>query len=121
MQTGGVGDERRYEAIDQERWLYRLEHQDSEEFDRLAFAIRVLGLLDPPRMTVGVYRRKLDLRIESGRDLAGGPDATWAIVGIPSHASRRAIAYALAELAGQESVPFLVDVLVQSATRPSVS
>ncbi len=117
MQTPRVGDERRYEVIDQERWLYRLEHQDTEDFDRLKFAIRVLGVLEPPGMKVAVYRRKLDLRVESGRDLAGGPEASWAIVGIPSNASRRAIAYALAELAGQASVPFLVDVLVQSASR----
>lgn len=116
-----MGDERRYETIDPERWLYRLEHRDTEHFDRLEFAIKVLGMLDPPRMKVAVYRRKLDLRVESGRDLAGGRDASWAIVGIPSHASRRAIAYALAELAGQESVPFLVDVLVQSASRPAPS
>lgn len=112
-----MGDERRYETIDQERWLYRLEHRDTEHFDRLAFAMRVLGMLEPPGMKVAVYRRELDLRVESGRDLAGGPDASWAVVGIPSSASRRAIAYALAELAGQESVPFLVEVLVQSASR----
>lgn len=112
-----MGSERHYETVDRDRQLQRLEQRDTEHFDRIAFAMRVLGLLDPPRMSVAVYRRALDLRVDSGRDLASGPDSSWAIVGIPSHASRRAIAYALAELAGQQAVPFLVDVLVQSASR----
>lgn len=112
-----VGIQGRDEPVDEERQVFRLEHRDTERFDRIAFAIRVLGVLDPSRMSVAVYRSTLDLHMEHGRDLAGGPDAGWAIVGIPPHASRRTIAYALAELAGQESVPFLVDVLVQSASR----
>ena len=63
-------------------------------------------------MTVAIYSAAASLRVETGRDYRGGEGATWAIVGIPPHASREHIAYALAELAGVASVPYAVQMLL---------
>ncbi|MEB2310827.1 MAG: hypothetical protein OZ921_12995 [Sorangiineae bacterium] len=86
------------------------------DFDRLAFAMRVLGVLRPRRVKVAVYRRLRELEVERGADLAH-EGASWALVGIPPDASREQIAYALVELAGLERSPFLVDALVAHASR----
>jgi hypothetical protein len=98
----------RSELIDLDR---RVEYRDPSEFDRIAFAMRALHRLRPKRMTVAVYSAVSALRVESGRDLRR-EGATWAIVGIPPHASREHIAYALAELAGIASVPYAVQMLL---------
>ncbi len=98
----------RYEQIDPWR---SLEYHDPTEFDRIAFAMRALHRLRPKRMTVAVYPAVSALRVESGRDLRR-EGSTWAIVGIPPHASREHIAYALAELAGTEAVPYVVQMLL---------
>jgi hypothetical protein len=98
-----------YELYDQQR---RIEYRDPEDFDRIAFAMRALRRLRPKRMKVAVYAAVSSLHVESGRDLRRGEGATWAIVGIPPHASREHIAYALAELAGVESVPYAVQMLL---------
>ena len=90
----------------------RYDDQDPERFDRVAFAMRALSLLRLPRMKVAVYSSVSALRVERGRELAGDPDASWAIVGIPPGASRARIAMALAELAGVAGRPFVVDLLV---------
>lgn len=95
--------------VDPERLF---ERRDAERFDRIAFAMRALGVLRPDA-TVAVYSRSLDLRVERGRDLGRGPSAEWAVVGIPPDASREHIAFALAELAGLEAVPFVVDLLAR--------
>jgi hypothetical protein len=99
----------RYEQIDPQR---SVEYRDPSEFDRIAFAMRALRRLRPKRMTVAVYSAVSALRVERGRDLRRGEGATVAIVGIPPHASREHIAYALAELAGIESVPYAVNMLL---------
>lgn len=106
----------RYEQIDPQR---RLEHRDAEPFDRIAFAMRALDLLRPKRMTVAVYPAVSSMRVEQERDLRR-EGATTAIVGIPPHASREHIAYALAELAGVASVPYTVQVLL-AADRTAAS
>jgi hypothetical protein len=98
-----------YELFDQQR---RIEYRDPEDFDRIAFAMRALRRLRPKRMKVAVYEAVSTLHVESGRDLRRGEGATWAIVGIPPHASREHIAYALAHLAGVESVPYAVQMLL---------
>jgi hypothetical protein len=105
-----------YEYVDEAR---HFEPADSESFDRIAFALRALDWLQPPRVTVALYSRRRELRIETGRDLKSGYGASWAMVGIPPHASRRHIAHALAELAGLEDVPFIVDLVVKAASRYS--
>jgi hypothetical protein len=98
-----------YEQLDPRR---QIEYRDSSDFDRMAFAMRALHLLRPKRMTVAVYQAVTSLRVERGRELRKGEGASWAIVGIPPHASREHIAYALAELAGVESVPYAVQMLL---------
>lgn len=98
-----------YELYDQQR---RVEYRDSDDFDRIAFAMRALRRLRPKRMTVAVYQAVSSLHVASGRDFQRGEGATWAMVGIPPHASREHIAYALAELAGVESVPYAVQMLL---------
>jgi hypothetical protein len=109
-------DESPYELIDEQR---RVEYRDPEEFDRIAFAMRALRRLRPKRMTVAVYEAVSSLHVESGRDFKRGEGATWAMVGIPPHASREHIAYALAELAGVESVPYAVQMLLAEGRRAS--
>jgi hypothetical protein len=95
------------------------EPRDLESFDRLQFAIEVLRALDLPRMRVAIYPRERELSVDHGSDLGRGPGATWAIVGIPPHASRRHIVHALAELAGVSDLPYVVDVLASSARAAS--
>ena len=85
-----------------------LEYRDPSEFDRIAFAMRALRLLQPKRMKVAVYQASSSLQIASGEEWRRGEGATWAMVGIPPHASREHIAYALVELAGVASVPYAV-------------
>lgn len=103
----------RYEQIDP--WRIH-EYRDPSDFDRIAFAMRALDRLRPKRMTVAVYPAVSALRVESGRDLRR-EGSTWAIVGIPPHASREHIAYALAELTGQRSVPYVVQMLLADDAR----
>jgi hypothetical protein len=101
--------EARYELFDEQ---FRLEYRDPDEFDRIAFALRALRRLKPRRMKVALYEAVSSLRVESGRDFKRGEGATWAVVGIPPHASREHIAYAIAELAGVASVPYAVQMLL---------
>lgn len=108
-----MGAPLRHEFVDPYR-LY--ERHDPDDFDRLAFAMRALGLIRPRGMTVAVYRRSHDLRVDQGCDLACD-GATWAMVGIPPHASRENIAVALAELAGLDGSAYIVDVLIAEGSR----
>jgi hypothetical protein len=91
--------------------VHRFDNSSFENFDRIEFAMRALRLIAPKRMTVAVYPARMELRVIRGRDLAQGPGSSWALVGIPPRASRRHIAHALAELAGLDSTPFVVDLL----------
>lgn len=102
-------DQDRYEIVDATR---RFELHDPEPFDRLAFAMRTLELLRPKDMTVAVYPRTRDLRIDRGLEPSHGPGGSWALVGIPPHASREHIAVSLAELAGVAQHPFVVALLL---------
>ena len=88
------------------------EYRDPSEFDRIAFAMRILRRLRPRRMTVAVYEAVSSLQVQRGRDDRRGAGATWAMVGIPPHASREHIAYALVELAGVASVPYAIQALL---------
>jgi hypothetical protein len=96
-----------YEHVEPRRWI---EYRDSTEFDRIAFTMRLLGRLRPRRMTVAVYASVSSLRVEQGDDHRRG--TRWAIVGVPPHASREHIAYALVELCGVEDVPYAVQALL---------
>lgn len=99
----------RYEQVEPR---HHLEYHEPREFDRIAFAMQALHRLRPKRMKVAVYSAVKTLHVESGRDLRRGEGATWAMVGIPPHASREHIACALAELAGVASVPYAVRLLL---------
>ena len=99
----------RYEQVDPR--LFQ-EYEDPREFDRMAFAMRALRRLRPRRMKVAVYQAVSSLHVKSGADFGRGEGATWAMVGIPPHASREHIAYALVELAGVASVPYAVQMLL---------
>jgi hypothetical protein len=83
------------------------EARSSESFNRIEFAMSLLELLKPP-MSVAVYARARHLHVERSRPGVGG---CWAMLGIPPHATRENIVRALAELAGVEHQPFLVDLL----------
>jgi hypothetical protein len=98
-------DETHYEKLAPRRLT---EYRDESDFDRLAFAMRALHRLRTKRMRVVVYATMSTLQVEQGRDLRRGEGATFALVGIPPHASREHIAYALAELVGVASVPYAV-------------
>jgi hypothetical protein len=95
------------------------EPADPERFDRLAFAIDVLRALDPPRLTVAVYRTERGISVDRGRDPSSGENVRWAVVGIPPHASRSHIVHALAELAGVSQMPYVLDALARSPSEVS--
>ena len=102
-----------YEFVDPYR---RYERRDGTDFDRLAFAMRALAVIRPRGMSVAVYRATSNLQVRRGADLACD-GASWAMVGIPPHASRENIAVALAELAGLEGSPYIVELLVAEGSR----
>lgn len=93
-----------------------MEYHDPQRFDRIAFAMQALDRLRPRAMTVAVYSSSTSLRIQLDTVMRG--TRRLAIVGIPPHASREHIAYALAELAGVESVPYAVQSLLADSNSP---
>jgi hypothetical protein len=105
--------DKRYEVVDEER-CYEL--RDDEDFDRIAFTMRALDLLRP-KMTVVVYERVSDLRIERSLDPARGALGRVALVGIPPHASREHIAFEIASLAGGAERPWLVSAVLALPTQ----
>jgi len=104
----------RFEQSDPRR---HVEPHDPEPFDRIDFAMRALEVLRPKRMRIAVYQAVSTMQIESVKDLSR-KDFHIASVGIPPHASREHIAYALAELAGVASVPYVVQTLINLDRRP---
>ncbi|HEY5955808.1 MAG TPA: hypothetical protein VIV60_04610 [Polyangiaceae bacterium] len=88
-------DSRRFEDRTSVRTFVRSAEQ---RFDRLAFAIKALGLMGIKQTRVAVFPSRR-LEVEAGRELGGAPEARWAMVGIPLDASARSIVLALAELA----------------------
>lgn len=86
----------------------------TERFDRMAFARRALDLVRPSRTRIVLCEGTTRLRVESGPQWGRGPGARWAMVFIPRAASRRAIALALTELAG-DLEPWTLDVLLREA------
>ena len=85
----------------------RFEARSTERFDRIAYAIELLKVLNPP-LTVAVYRTSGHLQVSRGQLSSQGP---WALFGVPPHATRSSIALALAELSGVAREPFMVDLL----------
>jgi hypothetical protein len=87
-----------------------VDETSDESFDRAAFARRALDIVRPPRTTVAICEGALRMRVESGRAWGLGPDARWAMLAIPPHASRRAIALAVTGLA-RVPPPYALEVL----------
>lgn len=104
-------DEKRFEIVERQR---EFEARDERPFDRMRFAMRALDILRPRNLKVVLYERAHDFQVERGRDFGKGPDAEWALVGIPRHATREHIAWGLAQLVGAEDVPFVVDLLLRA-------
>jgi hypothetical protein len=102
-----------YLVVEEQR---RLDQSSNEQFDRIAFAMRALRVLRP-RLTVAVYPRARELHVERGRDLSGGPDASFAMLGVPPDASREHIALAIAELGDDRQSPLLVELLLGTTAR----
>ena len=90
----------------------------TERFDRVAFAQRALDLVRPKRMTVAVCHGATRLRVEAGRLWGKGEGERWAMVCVPSTASRRAIALAVVALAGSSADPYVLDVLLGEDRTP---
>ncbi len=74
-----------------------------ESFDRIAFAERALALVRPRGTTVAICEGSRRVRVERGRQWgASSPDARWAILTVPRHASRRSILNAVLTLAADD-------------------
>ena len=99
-----IQEERRYEA------------RSGERFNRVAYAMQLLKLLNPP-LRVAVYSNYRHVQVQQGRGL--GAEGPWALFGVPPHATRESIARALAELSGLEKEPFLVDLLCAAPVEPA--
>lgn len=93
----------------------QFEVRSNESFNRVAYAIQLLRLLNPP-LTVAVYGNHDQVRIERGRAL--GAESEWVLVGVPPHATRQSIALALVELSGLDREPFLLDLLCAGPITP---
>lgn len=89
----------------------------SEDFDRIAFAERIVALVRPKGTTVAICEGMRRVRLQYGRQWGGPPGARWAILSVPKTASRRAIASAVLGLHGGETKPFALDVLASEAAR----
>ena len=83
-----------------------------EAFDRVAFTLEALDRLQPRDVRIAVCDGKKRVRVDSGRRWGAGPGARWAVVSVPSTASRRAIALAIAGLA-PGPLPYVLDVLLR--------
>lgn len=92
---------------DRRQKLTSFAHSD-EQFDRIAFAMRALRILQPS-LRVAVYEGR-GFEIERGRP--SGP--RWAMVSIPRDASRAHIAWALADLCGAANQPWLIDTVLHA-------
>ncbi len=87
-----------------------VDETSDEPFNRRAFALRALEIVRPPGTTVAICDGAR-LRVDSGRAWGRDPGRRWAVLAIPAHASRRAIALAVAELA-HVPPPYALDVLL---------
>jgi hypothetical protein len=112
-------------SLDLGRWdpSSREEERQADEvstecFDRMAFARRALDLVRPQRMTIAVCEGTRRLRVEAGRMWGKGEGERWAMVCVPRTASRRAIAFAVVELAGPTTDPYVLDVLLGEDRSP---
>ncbi len=103
--------------------LERIEEVDdasqtsTESFDRIAFAERALALVRPAGTTVAICEGSRRVRVDAGRQWGGALGQRWAILSVPTNASRRAIAGAVLEL-GATARPWALDVLIGGCESP---
>jgi hypothetical protein len=90
-----------------------VDETSDERFDRAAFARRAIDIVRPRCTTIAICEGAARLRVESGRRWGRDPEK-WALLAIPTHASRRAIALAVAQLA-TGAAPYALDVLMDEA------
>lgn len=91
----------------------------AESFDRVAFAERAVALVRPPRTTVAICVGARRVGVVAGRQWGATPGSRWAILSVPTNASRRAIASAVLELGdGSVPVPWALDVLIGGCETP---
>jgi hypothetical protein len=90
------------------------ERRPDQRFDRLAFALEAVGMLRLHEMRVAVFPSNR-LVVEEGRDLARGPLARWAMVGIPKDASAESIVLALGGLARASGAPYALQATLRAA------
>jgi hypothetical protein len=84
----------------------------AEPFDRIAFAEAAVARVKPANMRVAIAEGSTRVVLESGRAWGGPEDARWAMLCVPPRASRRAIAAAVAALAGPSPAPYVLDTLL---------
>jgi hypothetical protein len=84
----------------------------TERFDRMAFARRAVAVVRPRKTTVAFCEGGYHVRVVAGRQWGRGEGERWAIVSVPRTASRRAIALAVADLAGEGPAPYVLDLLL---------
>ena len=87
----------------------------AERFDRIAFAERAVARVKPPNLRVAIAEGSARVVVESGRAWGGAEGARWAMLCVPPTASRRAIATAVAALAGPAPAPYLLDALLATS------
>jgi hypothetical protein len=84
----------------------------SERFDRIAFAERAVSFVKPPNMRVAIAEGRSRVVVECGRLWGRSAETRWAMLCVPPMASRRAIASAVAALAGPDPEPYVLDALL---------
>jgi len=99
--------------VARDRELHEAE-TSAERFDRMAFAERAVARVKPADMRVAVVEGRARVAIESGRVWGKPGGARWAMLVVPPGASRRAIAAAVATLAGPAPEPYVLDTLFVS-------
>ncbi len=82
-----------------------------ERFDRGEFALRAIEIVRPRTTRVVICEGAARMRVEHGPRW-GHPGEAWAMLAIPRHASKRAIALAVAELSGAPRA-WALDVLLE--------
>lgn len=90
------------------------QRRPEQRFDRVAFALRALGLLKPTRTRVAVFASHR-LEVQQGVDLARGPDARWVMLGVPEDASAESIVLALTKLERGAPERYVLDVMLGEA------
>jgi hypothetical protein len=83
-----------------------------QDFDRMAFARKVLATLAPDHIDVMLYKSHHELRVDEGRAWRKPYGHMWALVGIPEKATREEIVLCLIKLSGVEESSYWLPMLL---------